>query len=170
MLMEEALESWEDEGGSAPSIPVAAKRAMKGTTNQVAWAEQIKTQVNEEFDRVAKALELAASKRVEQDRADIQLMIAILEDKRAEVMANDRAGYFIHDWQELRGQVRELIAADPRYHTIQASRAARRQSTPPADSARIRTGIRTNVTYKTERLTNERTEDDFSDCVIAVGC
>ena len=42
-------------------------------------------------------------------------MIAILEDKRAEVMANDRAGYFIHDWQELRGQVRELIAEDPRY-------------------------------------------------------
>ena len=139
MLMEEALEAWEDEGGAAPRIPVTAKRemtAMTGTTNQVDWAEQIKTQVNAEFDRVARALELAASKRAGQDRADIRLMIAILEDKRAEVLANDRAGYFIHDWQELRGQVRELIAADPRYHTIKASRAARRQSTPPADSAR----------------------------------
>src|SRR3990172_1222151 len=136
MLMEEALEAWEDEGGAAHSIPVAAKHEMTGTINQVDWAEQIKTQVNAEFDRVARALELAASKRAGQDRADIRLMIAILEDKRAEVLANDRAGYFIHDWQELRGQVRELIAADPRYHTIKASRAARRQSTPPADSAR----------------------------------
>ena len=120
MLMEEALESWEDEGGAARSIPVAAKHEMTGTINQVDWAEQIKTQVNAEFDRVAKALELAASKRAGQDRADIQLMIAILEDKRAEVMANDRAGYFIRDWQELRGQVRMLIAEDPRSATIQS--------------------------------------------------
>ena len=51
-------------------------------------------------------------------------------------MANDQAGYFIHDWQELRGQVRELIAEDPRYRTIKASWAARQQSTPPAGSAR----------------------------------
>ena len=108
MLIEVALEAWEDEGGAARSIPVAAKQEMIGTINQVDWAEQIKTQVNAEFDRVAKALELAASKRAEQNRADIQVMIAILEDKRAEVMANDRAGYFIHDWQELRGQVRKL--------------------------------------------------------------
>ena len=136
MLMEEALESWEDEGGAARSIPVAAKHEMTGTINQVDWAEQIKTQVNAEFDRVAKALEQASSKRAGQDREDIQLMSAILEDKRAEVMANDRAGYFIHDWQELRGQVRELIAEDPRYRTIKASRAARQQSTPPANSAR----------------------------------
>ena len=37
-------------------------------------------------------------------------------------MANDRAGYFIHDWQELRGQVREMITEDPRYGTIKASK------------------------------------------------
>ena len=112
------------------------KHEMTGTINQVDWAEQIKTQVNAEFDRVAKALELASSKRGGQDREDIQLMSTILEDKRAEVMANDRAGYFIHDWQELRGQVRELIAEDPRYRSIKASRAARQQSTPPPENAR----------------------------------
>ena len=123
--MEEALEAWEDEGEAARSIPVAAKQGMIGTINQVDWAEQIKTQVNAEFDRVAKALELATSKRAEQYREDIRLMIAILEDKRAEVMANDGAGYFIHDWQELRGQVRQMIAQDPRYRAIQGSRAAR---------------------------------------------
>ena len=105
-----------------PGAVSQSQHELTGTINQVDWAEQIKTQVHAEFDRVAKALELAASKRAGQDRADIQLMIAILEDKRAEVMANDRAGYFIHDWQELRGQVRELITKDPRYGMIKASK------------------------------------------------
>lgn len=125
LLKEEALAAWEDEGGAAQKIPVAAKPEMTGTINQIDWAGQIRKQVSAEFDRVARALELAASKRAEQDRAHIQAVIAILEDKRAEVMANDRAGYFIHDWQELRSQVREMITNDPRYKAIQVSRAAR---------------------------------------------
>jgi hypothetical protein len=89
--MKEALAGWEDEGGAARSIPVAAmqeltqEQKMIGTINQVDWAEQIKAQVNAEFDRVAKALELAGSKWGEQDQADVQAMIAILEDKRSEV-------------------------------------------------------------------------------------
>src|ERR1041384_5392666 len=133
MLMKDALEAWEDEGGAARSIPVAAiegpaqKQEMTGTINQVEWAKHIKAQVNAEFDLVAKTLELARSKRAEQDRADIQAMIVILEEKRAEVMANDRAGYFIHDWQESHGRVRKLITEDPRYRTINATRAARSQ-------------------------------------------
>ena len=61
--MEEALQSWEDEGGRARDTSVGAKCEMTGTINQVDWARQIKTQVNAEFDRVAKALELAASKQ-----------------------------------------------------------------------------------------------------------
>jgi len=48
----------------------------------------------------------------------LQAMISILEEKRAEVMAREDAGYFIHDWQELRSQVRELIVGDSRYKAI----------------------------------------------------
>jgi hypothetical protein len=125
-LLMEALEAWEEEGGARQSIPAATSSTMIGTVNQVDWAKQIKAQVNAEFDRVAKALELAASQRAEQDRADIRIMIAILEEKRAEVMANDQAGYFIHDWQELRDQVRGMIREDPRYKAIKA-RQARKQ-------------------------------------------
>jgi len=47
-------------------------------------------------------------------------MIEILEDKRAEVMAKDQAGYFIVEWQELRDQVRTLMAQDSRYQQIKA--------------------------------------------------
>ena len=124
LLMNNGLEGWEDEGGATRNTP-DARQSMTGTINQVGWAEQIKTQVNAEFDRVANALGSVASKRAECDRGEIQAMIAILEDKRAEVMASNRAGYFIHDWQELRGQVREMIARDPRYQAIKANRAVR---------------------------------------------
>src|SRR4029079_3232393 len=103
---------WEGEGGSLNETP---ETPMSGTVNQIEWAKQIKTQVNAEFDRVKAALEAAAAKQSAQDRIDTQSIIAILEDKRAEVMAHEEAGYFIHDWQELRDQVRQMIMKDSRY-------------------------------------------------------
>jgi hypothetical protein len=44
-----------------------------------------------------------------------QAIIAIMEKKRTEVMEHQEAGYFIHDWQELRNQVSRMIVSDPRY-------------------------------------------------------
>ena len=110
--MEEFLAKWEDDGGALAQI---AGQRITGTVNQIAWAEQIRTQVNAEFDRVAKALELAAGKQSSHNRVNTTAMIAILEEKRAEVMAHEQAGYFIHDWQELRDQVRRMITEDSRY-------------------------------------------------------
>ena len=110
---------WEGEGGS---LNETSEKAMTGTVNQFEWAKQIKTQVSAEFDRVKMALEAAAGKQSGQDRLDTQTMIAILEDKRAEVMAHEEAGYFIHDWQELRDQVRQMIMKDNRYMAIEAGR------------------------------------------------
>jgi len=95
---------------------------MTGTVNQVDWAQQIKAGAGADFDRVAKALQAAAAGQAGQKRMDTQAFIAILEDKRAEVMANDDAGYFIREWQELRDQVRRMIVQDPRYRAIQANK------------------------------------------------
>jgi signal transduction protein with GAF and PtsI domain len=56
--MEEPIAAWEDEGGS----PVRGTESrMTGTVNQIAWAAQIKAQVNAEFDRVRATLVLAAT-------------------------------------------------------------------------------------------------------------
>ena len=71
----------------------------------------------------ANALETAARTQGERDRMDTHAVIAILQDKRAEVMAKDQAGYFIVEWQELRDQVRRLIAQDSRYKAIKARSA-----------------------------------------------
>src|SRR5204863_569724 len=100
-------------------IGVRGLTSMTGTANQIEWAEQIKFRVAMEFDRVAKALEAAGGNRV-----STRAVIQILEDKRAEVMAKDQAGYFIVEWQELRDQVRQLIAQDSRYKAIKARSAA----------------------------------------------
>jgi hypothetical protein len=96
---------------------------MTGTVSQIEWAEEIRVRVGAEFDRVASALGSAAEKQGERDRMDTHAMIAILEDKRAEVMAKDQAGYFILEWQELRDQVRQLIVHDSRYQAIKARKA-----------------------------------------------
>jgi hypothetical protein len=50
--------------------------------------------------------------------SDTEVIIAVLEDKRAEVMSSEEAGYFVHDWQEISDQVRQMIFHDPRYQAI----------------------------------------------------
>jgi len=102
---------------------------MTGTANQVELAVLIKARVAEEFDRVAKAFVEVASKQSAEDRIDTEATVSILREKRGEVMAIDRAGYFIGNWQDLSGKVREAIAADPRYQAIKTSREARRRQT-----------------------------------------
>jgi len=99
---------------------------MTGTPAQIEWAERIRTNVGNEFDRVGNALTVAAGGRSDQIQADTRTVIAILAERRAEAMANDRAGYFIHDWQEISDQVRQIVRKDPRYQAIQARKAALR--------------------------------------------
>ena len=99
---------------------------MSGTASQVEWAERIKCQVNAEFDRVARSFRSVAGKQNDDKRAETEAIIAILEEKRAEVMGREQAGYFIHDWQEISDQVRQMIFQDARYQAIKSNRMARR--------------------------------------------
>jgi hypothetical protein len=100
---------------------------LTGTVNQIQWAVQIKARVNAEFDSVAKALLSVTGRQTDQNRTDTQAIVAILEEKRAEVMARTKAGYFIHDWQELSDQVRKMIVQDPRYLAIRKNKTTRQR-------------------------------------------
>src|SRR5579871_531704 len=124
MISRLAIGEWESEGGA--SGPSEVKLA--GTVNQIDWAEQIKERVSRDFDRVAKVMQSVAAQQAERDRSDTQALIEILKEKRTAVMANDRDGYFSHDWQEPGNQVRQMNMKDPRYETISTSRAARKAS------------------------------------------
>ncbi|HYO81670.1 MAG TPA: hypothetical protein VES20_09730 [Bryobacteraceae bacterium] len=108
-------------------VPVAsaAGASLSGTESQIEWAVRIRRSVEREFDRVAKAFLAVAAQQTSAERGDIDSLISILEDKRAEVMAHGDAGYFIREWQELRDQVRQMIAADPRYPAIRSRRLTR---------------------------------------------
>jgi hypothetical protein len=119
------INAWEDEGGAARTPPgLTGAASMTGTLNQVEWAERIKLQVNAEFDRVAACFRSIAGKQDDSKRADTEGVIAILEDKRAEVMGREQAGYFIRDWQEISDQVRQMIFEDARYQAIKSNRVA----------------------------------------------
>jgi len=98
---------------------------MTGTPSQVEWAERIQRRVNAEFDRVAASFRAVAGKQGDEKRADTEAIIAILEDKRAEVMSSKDAGYFIHDWQDIYDQVRQMIFHDPRYQAIKSKKESR---------------------------------------------
>ncbi len=74
--------------------------------------------MSREFERVAQAFRIAARKQNARKRADTELILAILDEKRSAVMGRREAGYFIHDWQEISDQVRKMIASDARYQAI----------------------------------------------------
>ena len=117
--MEERIAEWEDEGGATPRG--AGEGGMTGAVNPIAWAEQIKIEVEREFDRVREALASVATKQSSANRMDTLAIIGILEDKRADVMSRREAGYFIHDWQDSRDQARRMILDDPRYKAVRQS-------------------------------------------------
>jgi hypothetical protein len=99
-----------------------------GTQSQIEWAERIKPLVSAEFDRVAEALEAVARRQPITDRLATQAVIAILEEKRLEVLRRNEAGYFIKNWQELTDQVQRLIRDDSRFAAIRLGKAARRET------------------------------------------
>ena len=102
--------------------PIEKDGQMTGTPAQVEWAEAIKLRVNAEFERVAAAFRSVAINQTEQARLDTTVVINILGEKRDEVLAHRRAGYYIREWQELSDQVRRMIAQDSRFQTIKANR------------------------------------------------
>ncbi|MEP6537278.1 MAG: hypothetical protein ABJF23_18230, partial [Bryobacteraceae bacterium] len=88
---------------------------MTGTPNQIDLGQRIKASVALEFNRVANALQNVALRQSGQKLLDNVTAIQILEELRTTVMARQEAGYFIREWQDLSGQIREMIARDPRH-------------------------------------------------------
>ena len=121
-----ALLRWENEGGSplGPAGLEFSDRPLSGSPSQIEWAKAIRARVNDEFDRVATSFRSIAHRQTASKRSDTEAILAILEDKRIEVLSRERAGYFIHDWQEISDQVRQMISKDLRYQATKAEKAA----------------------------------------------
>jgi hypothetical protein len=108
-------------------------RPWIGTESQIQWAQKIRPLVSAEFDRLAGALEAVARRQSITDGLETRAVIAILEEKRLEVLGRNEAGYFIKNWQELTDQVQRLIRDDSRFAAIRLAKAARRET--PATEA-----------------------------------
>ena len=114
-VMDRALLRWENEGGS-PS----ANKTLLGSPSQIEWAESIRARVGDEFDRVETLFRSVASRQDVRKRSATEAILAILDDKRVDVLNRNQAGYFIRNWQEIGAQVRNMILQDPRYKAIKA--------------------------------------------------
>jgi hypothetical protein len=99
-------------------------RQLLGTAAQIEWAESIRGRVNDEFDRGATSFRFIAQRQGADRRIGTEAIIEILEEKRAEVLSREQAGYFIRNWQEISDQVRQMIGKDARYQAIKAEKAA----------------------------------------------
>jgi hypothetical protein len=99
-----------------------AGRPLSGSPSQIEWAEAIRTRVAGEFDRVAASFRSIAQRQTSTKRSDTEAILAILEDKRIEVLSHENAGYFIRDWQEISDQVRQMIGKDSGYQAIKAGK------------------------------------------------
>lgn len=151
------IEAWEGEGG-APSEPlVLSATMMKGTANQVEWAERIKLRVNADFDRVPASFRSIATKQSGDKRGRTEAVIGILEDRRSEVMSRQEAGYFLHDWQEITDQVRQMIFQDDRYQAIKSNEAARPLSTDQTSEQGINRSMNIRPLY--DRIVVKRIEE-----------
>lgn len=95
---------------------------MTGSALQVEWAERIRIQVGEEFDRIERTLRSVARRQTPTKRADTEAILSIVEEKRAAVLSSQQAGYFIRDWQEISDQVVKMIGKDLRFQAIKAGR------------------------------------------------
>src|SRR4051794_29560791 len=83
-----------DAGMKTNLEPRDPEHRLIGSVDQVEWAERIKAQVYIEFDRVAAAFQVVAARQNDVKRAETEEIIAILEEKRSEVMSREQAGYF----------------------------------------------------------------------------
>ena len=95
---------------------------LTGSPSQIEWALEIMPRVAAEFDRVAAAFEVRATQQAGQTQSDTRVIVEIVREKRSEVLACEKAGYFLAEWREISDQVRRLIADDPRYQAILARR------------------------------------------------
>jgi hypothetical protein len=106
--------------------------SLSGTVNQIDLAKRIRVTVYDEFDDIAASFRQVAAKQGVDARGDTEAIIAILEEKRAQVMQRTSAGYFISYWREITDQVRQMIFHDARYPAIRKRQVARRSPKRPS--------------------------------------
>lgn len=102
---------------------------LRGATDQVAWANQIRSQVAIEFDQLRVAIEAGSNKYRALDRSETSTLLAILEEHRANVLAADQAEFFITRWQSAHDGVQHLVLGDERSKTVLDARTARKVRT-----------------------------------------
>ena len=100
----EAIDTWDNWGG-LPSE--SGSPELVGTELQVKWPEPIEVQTNAHFG-AGNVFKPVARKQDAAAQINSRAMRSIFEGKSPGVAENE-AGYLIHEWQALRDQARRMI-------------------------------------------------------------
>jgi hypothetical protein len=102
---DEAIDVWENEGG-LPSESSSPK--LEGTELQVKWPEPMEVHTNAHFG-VNNGFEPVARKQAATAQINSRAAILSIFEGKPVGVAEDGAGYLIHEWQALRDQARRMI-------------------------------------------------------------
>jgi hypothetical protein len=99
---------------------------LQGPPNRVAWANEIRSRVGSEFERMRVSIESGSNKFRAIDRAETISLLSMLDAHRAEVFSATLAEYFIAEWQNPSDRLHRLINGDEHWKAINNARLARK--------------------------------------------
>lgn len=99
--------------------------ALIGHTSQIAWANQIRSQISASFDRLVIAIESGNNRYRGLDAAEITALLEMVETHRAAILSIPDAQHFLDHWQDPVDRVQRLIHGDERWKGIMEARSLR---------------------------------------------
>ncbi len=114
-------------------FPVAGRPlpALTGQVSQISWANQIRTQIELSFGRIAAAVTAGTNRYKSLEPAETALLLEVVEGHRDRVLASTDAQYFMDQWQDPLDRAQRLIHADQRFLAIVEARTARNPRPEP---------------------------------------
>ncbi len=99
--------------------------ALTGDSSQVAWAFQIRRQVDQSFDRISVAVASGTNRYKALTPEETAVLLAVVAEHRGDVLGKCSAQYFLEHWQDPVDRAQRLIHTDPRWLALVEARAAR---------------------------------------------
>jgi hypothetical protein len=105
--------------------------ALTGQPGQIAWALQIRSQIEQTFGRISAAVSAGTNRYKALEPLETELLLKAVEEHRSRVMGTTDAQYFTDQWQDPLERAQRLIHADFRWLNILEARAARNPKQEP---------------------------------------
>jgi len=98
---------------------------LTGPAARISWANHLRTQVNDGFDRLSEAVRAGSSRYKALLPAEVTEILAVIEEHRSTVLSVSDSQYFLDRWPDPVDAVARLIHGDDRWKKVVLARSAR---------------------------------------------